>query len=95
MKAAAWAGGGGSAALEGGELEAAARLWRAGSRRQRGSGGRGIGGGSATVESGEQAAARLRGVGRIWWPRRAFPTAENTSVRCRAAVGAPSGRRNH
>ena len=31
---------------------------------QRGSGGRGVGGGSATVESGEEAAARLRRLGR-------------------------------
>ena len=29
----------------------------------------------------------------LWWPRRAFPTAENTSGRRRSAFGAPSGRR--
>ena len=52
-----------------GELEAAARLWkalkavaqlwRAARRRQRGYGGRGVGGGSAAPEGGEEAAARL------------------------------------
>ena len=53
--------GGGSAALElGGRLKAAAQLWRAARRRQRGYGGRGIGGGSATPVGAEEAAARLR-----------------------------------
>ena len=51
-----------SATLEGGE-EAAARFWRAVRRRERGSGGRGVGGGSATGERGG-AAARLRRAGR-------------------------------
>ena len=40
-------------------LKAAAQLWRAARRRQRGYGGRGVGGGSATPVGGEEAAARL------------------------------------
>ena len=46
--------GGSSATLESGE-EAAARLWRAVRRRQRGSGERGVGGGSAVLGGGEEA----------------------------------------
>ena len=64
------------AALKGGrgELEAAARLWRAlkavaqlwraARRRQRGYGGQGVGGGSTIPVGGEEAAARLRRAGR-------------------------------
>ena len=50
---------GARAALKGGELEAAARLLRAG------------GGGSATLESGEEAAARLWRVG-SWRRQRGY-----------------------
>ena len=45
--------GGGSAALEGGELEAAAQLWRAGRTRQRGYGGRGVGCSSVQTSEGQ------------------------------------------
>ena len=45
-------------------LKAAAQLWRAARRRQRGYGGRGVGGGNATPVGGEEAAARLQRAGR-------------------------------
>ena len=59
-RAGSWIHGGGSATPEGGE-EAAARLRRAGRRRQRGYGGRGVGC-SAVLKGGEEAVTAKRHV---------------------------------
>ena len=78
-------------------MEAAARLRRAERRRQRGSGAR-------AGNRPQRGSGVRRGVSQpkrrvcrfLWWPRRAFPTGENTSVRRRSAgkyVTPPSERR--
>ena len=55
--------GDGSMVLEGGDLEAAAQLWRVVRRRQRGSGGRGVGSIEAAVRLQRAGRRRQRGSG--------------------------------